>query len=47
MSLVQWNFFQVDIYVGRPVQKIKNIALLRKSDSANIYDYEKNSFDCK
>ena len=43
MSLVQWNFFQVDIYVGRPVQKIKNIALLRKSDSANIYDYEKIS----
>ena len=47
LSLVQWNSFQADIYIGRPVQKVKNIGLFfgTSNNDAEKTIFIKNDID--
>ena len=45
ISIVEWNFFQADLYIGKPVQKIKNIAIVPLDSSYNIKLVVKNGED--
>ena len=36
MSIVEYNFFQTDLYIGKPVQKMNNICLKISNEKALI-----------